>query len=106
EELVGVEFPAPVAVPGPLDGRDAGLGEPRAQVILEPGGELLLGPAPQFPGQADVIGHDLVEVDLGAGIGRPGPLLRLRRLLTAAAWHEPHPTLPSVCEATVSALWT
>ncbi len=45
QQFVGVELSAPLAVPGPFDGGDAGLGEPLAEVGLEPVGELFLGPS-------------------------------------------------------------
>ena len=65
EEFVGVELAAAVAVPGPFDGGDAGLGEALAEVGLEPLGEFVLGPAAQFAGCPEVECDDLVEVDVG-----------------------------------------
>ena len=69
EELMGVEFAAPLPVPGAFDGRDPGLAEPLPDVGLKTFGEFLLGPAAQLAGFSDVVGHYLVEVDF-VGLGR------------------------------------
>ena len=60
-----IELAAAIAVPRPLDRRDAGLGQALAEIRLEAIGELLLRPTPELARGADVVRDDLVEIDLG-----------------------------------------
>jgi hypothetical protein len=64
QQLVGVELATPLPVPGTFHRGDARLGEALSEVGLEPVGQLFLCPASQLAGLAQVVGDDLVEVDL------------------------------------------
>ena len=61
EDLVGVELADPAAGEGALDGREAGRRELGAEVGLELGRGLFLGPAPHAAGLVDAVGDDLVR---------------------------------------------
>ncbi|HTW08423.1 MAG TPA: hypothetical protein VME46_12980 [Acidimicrobiales bacterium] len=61
---MGVELSSPLALVGPFDGGDAGLGKSLAEEGLEGLRGFFLGPPPQLSGQAEVISNDLVQVRL------------------------------------------
>ena len=60
QDFLGVELSAPLALVGPFDGRDAGLGKALAKEGLKGLCGLFLGPPPQLSGQAEVVSNDLV----------------------------------------------
>ena len=60
QDLLGVELSAPLALVGPFDGRDAGLGKALAKERLKGLCGLFVGPPPQLSGQTEVVGLDPV----------------------------------------------